>query len=230
MNAVAVENLTKRFAGSVALDRVSFTVAPGELFGFIGPDGAGKTTLFRILVTLLEPDAGRASVLGRDVVKEFRALRARVGYMPGRFSLYPDLSVEENLRFFASVFGTTIDAERARIAPIYSQLEPFKDRTVIMSGLHSRSAEPPPGVTGADHWVAAAFLCANKPRKTAGADVYAGTTIMGADTVIGAGSTIGANVFLTHGVPPRSLVFYEEKQLRILDKRSRENDALEWVI
>src|SRR4029077_15811594 len=113
MNAVAVEGLTKRFAGSVALDRVSFTVAPGELFGFIGPDGAGKTTLFRILVTLLEPDAGHASVLGRDVVKEFRALRARVGYMPGRFSLYPDLSVEENLRFFASVFGTTIDAERA---------------------------------------------------------------------------------------------------------------------
>jgi drug efflux transport system ATP-binding protein len=128
MNAVAVEGLTKRFAGSVALDRVSFTVAPGELFGFIGPDGAGKTSLFRILVTLLEPDAGRASVLGRDVVKEFRALRARVGYMPGRFSLYPDLSVEENLRFFASVFGTTIDAERARIAPIYSQLEPFRTR------------------------------------------------------------------------------------------------------
>jgi len=128
MNAVAVEGLTKKFGGSVALDRVSFTVAPGELFGFIGPDGAGKTTLFRILVTLLEPDAGRASVLGRDVVKEFRALRQRVGYMPGRFSLYPDLSVEENLRFFASVFGTTIDAERTRIAPIYSQLEPFKTR------------------------------------------------------------------------------------------------------
>jgi ABC-2 type transport system ATP-binding protein len=130
MNAVAVEGLTKRFAGSVALDRVSFTVAPGELFGFIGPDGAGKTTLFRILVTLLEPDAGRAEVLGRDVVTELRALRARVGYMPGRFSLYPDLSVEENLRFFASVFDTTIDAERARIAPIYSQLEPFKARRV----------------------------------------------------------------------------------------------------
>jgi drug efflux transport system ATP-binding protein len=142
MNAVAVEGLTKRFAGSVALDRVSFTVAPGELFGFIGPDGAGKTTLFRILVTLLEPDAGRALVLGRDVVKEFRALRARVGYMPGRFSLYPDLSVEENLRFFASVFGTTIDAERARIAPIYSQLEPFRARraSALSGGMKQKLA------------------------------------------------------------------------------------------
>src|SRR5262245_56957323 len=128
MNAVTAEGLTKRFAGSVALDRVSFTVAPGQLVRFVVSARAGKHTLFRILVALLEPDAGHASVLGRDVVKEFRALRSRVGYMPGRFSLYPDLSVEENLRFFASVFGTTIAAERARIAPIYSQLEPFRAR------------------------------------------------------------------------------------------------------
>ncbi len=135
MNAVAVEALVKKFpstsrraGGAIALDRVSFDVGAGELFGFIGPDGGGKTTLFRILVTLLKPDAGRATVLGRDVVKEFRALRQKVGYMAGRFSLYPDLSVEENLRFFASVFGTTIESEHARIAPIYSQLEPFRDR------------------------------------------------------------------------------------------------------
>ena len=136
MNAVAVEALVKTFpstslragGATTALDRVSFDVGAGELFGFIGPDGAGKTTLFRILVTLLEPDAGRATVLGRDVVKDYRALRQRVGYMAGRFSLYPDLSVEENLRFFASVFGTTIESEYARIAPIYSQLEPFKRR------------------------------------------------------------------------------------------------------
>jgi ABC-type multidrug transport system ATPase subunit len=128
MNAVSVEALVKTFGATTALDRVTFDVAAGELFGFIGPDGAGKTTLFRILVTLLEPDTGRAAVLGRDVVKEFRALRQRVGYMAGRFSLYPDLSVEENLRFFASVFGTTIEREYARIAPIYSQLQPFKGR------------------------------------------------------------------------------------------------------
>ena len=119
----------KRFGGTTALDAVTFDVEKGELFGFIGPDGGGKTTLFRILVTLLVPDAGRASVLGLDVVRDFRALRQRVvGYMAGRFSLYPDLSVEENLRFFASVFGTTIEREYAQIAPIYTQLEPFKDR------------------------------------------------------------------------------------------------------
>jgi ABC-type multidrug transport system ATPase subunit len=103
-------------------------VAKAELFGFVGPDGGGKTTLFRILATLLVPDTGSARVLDRDVVKDLWELRRRIGYMPGRFSLYPDLSVDENLRFFASVFGTTIDRERPHIAPIYSQLEPFRDR------------------------------------------------------------------------------------------------------
>ena len=126
--AVAVENVEKRFGATVALAGISFEAAAGELFGFVGPDGAGKTTLFRILATLLVPDAGRARVLGRDVVGEMWALRPRIGYMPGRFSLYPDLSVVENLRFFASVFGTTVERERARIAPIYSQLEAFEDR------------------------------------------------------------------------------------------------------
>jgi ABC-type multidrug transport system ATPase subunit len=126
--AVVVDGLTKRFEDRVALDGVSFTVAAGELFGFIGPDGAGKTTLFRILTTLLLPTAGRAQVLGHDVVADMWVLRRSVGYMPGRFSLYPDLSVEENLRFFASVFGTTIEEGHAIIAPIYDQLAPFKRR------------------------------------------------------------------------------------------------------
>ncbi|MEO6878956.1 MAG: ABC transporter ATP-binding protein [Gemmatimonadaceae bacterium] len=126
--AVVVKELTKRYDGVVALDAVSFDVAPGELFGFIGPDGAGKTTLFRMLVTLLLPSSGSATVLGDDVVRDLWKLRRRLGYMPGRFSLYPDLSVEENLRFFASVFGTTIRAEYDRIAPIYNQIEPFKKR------------------------------------------------------------------------------------------------------
>ena len=126
--AIVVDRLEKRFGQTVALDGLSFSVETGELFGFVGPDGAGKTTLFRILSTLLVPDGGSARVLGRDVVKDLWDLRRRIGYMPGRFSLYPDLSVDENLRFFASVFGTTIERERANIAPIYCQLEPFKDR------------------------------------------------------------------------------------------------------
>ena len=126
--AVRVEQLVKRYDATTALDGVSVDVGPGELFGFIGPDGAGKTTLFRILVTLLLPDAGRAEVLGLDPTRELWELRRRVGYMPGRFSLYADLSVAENLRFFASVFGTTVAAQRETIAPIYDQLAPFADR------------------------------------------------------------------------------------------------------
>jgi ABC-2 type transport system ATP-binding protein len=116
------------FGATTALDRVSISIGAGELFGFIGPDGAGKTTLFRILATLLLPNAGTATVLGRDVVREMWELRRRIGYMPGRFALYPDLSVEENLGFFASVFGTSIERGYEQIAPIYSQLEPFRDR------------------------------------------------------------------------------------------------------
>ena len=126
--AVVVEALEKRFERTVAVAGVSFSVSQAELFGFVGPDGGGKTTLLRLLATLLVPDKGSARVLGRDVVKDLWDLRRRIGYMPGRFSLYPDLSVYENLRFFASVFGTTVERERPRIAPIYSQLEPFKDR------------------------------------------------------------------------------------------------------
>jgi ABC-type multidrug transport system ATPase subunit len=127
-DGIRAESISKSFGPTLALDKVSFSVEKGELFGFIGPDGAGKTTLFRILVSLLVPNTGRASVLGLDVVREYRALRQRVGYMPGRFSLYPDLSVHENLTFFASVFGTTIEREYEQIKPIYIQLEPFKDR------------------------------------------------------------------------------------------------------
>jgi ABC-type multidrug transport system ATPase subunit len=127
-DAVVVEALTKRFGETVAVREVSLAVRSGELFGFIGPDGAGKTTLFRVLATLLLPDSGSARVLGLDVAKELWALRPRLGYMPGKFSLYPDLSVEENLRFFASVFGTSIEREYDQIEPIYVQLEPFKAR------------------------------------------------------------------------------------------------------
>src|SRR5436305_13615263 len=126
--SVEIEGLSKRFGSTAALDNVTLAIATGELFGFIGPDGAGKTTLFRILVTLILPDQGRAAVLGRDVTTDVWDLRRRVGYMPRRFSLYPDLSVEENLRFFASVFGASVKEHYDLIAPIYEQLAPFKDR------------------------------------------------------------------------------------------------------
>ncbi len=111
-----------------ALDNVSFRVDSGELFGFIGPDGAGKTSLFRILVSLLVPDSGQATVCGFDVVKEYKKIRNIAGYMPGKFSLYHDLTVEENLSFFATIFDTTIQKNYHLIKDIYSQIEPFKDR------------------------------------------------------------------------------------------------------
>ena len=126
--AVSVRDVAKSFGATHALDGVSFDVAPGELFGLIGPDGAGKTTLFRVLTTLIVPDAGTATVLGLDVVRDLWDIRARLGYMPGTFSLYPDLTVAENLEFFASVFGTTVEEGRHLIAPIYDQIAPFADR------------------------------------------------------------------------------------------------------
>jgi ABC-2 type transport system ATP-binding protein len=126
--SISVKNLRKTFGDITALDDISFEVKKGELFGFIGPDGAGKTTLFRILVSLLLPDAGSAFVVGYDVVKDFKKIRRIVGYMPGRFSLYMDLTVEENLRFYATIFGTTIEENYHLIKDIYSQIEPFRSR------------------------------------------------------------------------------------------------------
>lgn len=111
-----------------ALEGVSFDVERGEIFGLIGPDGSGKSSLLRVLATLLLPSAGQASLDGLDVVKQFREVRSRIGYMPGKFSLYPDLSVEENLHFFARVFDTTVQENYAQISDIYGQLEPFRKR------------------------------------------------------------------------------------------------------
>lgn len=126
--AISIQNLSKSYKAVQALKSLSFDVQQGELFGLIGPDGAGKSTLFRILTTLLLADEGKAEVLGLDVVNDFRQIRNRIGYMPGKFSLYQDLTVEENLDFFATIFGTTIEANYALIKDIYVQLEPFKDR------------------------------------------------------------------------------------------------------
>jgi ABC-type multidrug transport system ATPase subunit len=130
MEAVVVKNLTKTYGKekTVAVDDVSFSVNQGELFGLIGPDGAGKTSIFRMLTTLLLPDSGSASVDGYDIVQDFRQIRSSVGYMPGKFSLYQDLTIEENLHFFATVFGTTIEENYHLIKDIYVQIEPFKNR------------------------------------------------------------------------------------------------------
>jgi drug efflux transport system ATP-binding protein len=120
--------ISKRFGATQALRDISFSVNESEIFGFIGPDGAGKTTLFRIITTLLLPDEGEMKVLGMDCIKGFKELRKNIGYMPGRFSLYQDLSVEENLNFYATVFGTTVEENYDLISDIYSHIEPFKKR------------------------------------------------------------------------------------------------------
>lgn len=128
MSIIEINNLSKSYGKTKALDNVSFNVERGELFGLIGPDGAGKTTLFRLLTTLLTPEEGSATVDGRDIVKDYLNIRSQVGYMPGRFSLYPDLTVEENLEFFAALFGVTVKESYDLIAPIYRQIEPFRKR------------------------------------------------------------------------------------------------------
>lgn len=128
MKAIEVHNLSKRFGEVHALNAVSFSVERGELFGLIGPDGAGKTTLFRLLTTLITPDEGSATVDGLDIVSDYLAIRSRVGYMPSRFSLYPDLTVEENLEFFAALFGIKVKESYDLVAPIYKQIEPFRTR------------------------------------------------------------------------------------------------------
>ncbi len=128
MGIVSINNLTKSYGKVQALQGVSLDVHEGEIFGLIGPDGAGKTSLFRILCTLLLPDGGTATVDGRDVVRDYKHIRRHVGYMPGRFSLYQDMTVEENLQFFATVFNTTIQENYHLVEDIYRQIEPFKTR------------------------------------------------------------------------------------------------------
>ena len=120
--AVSVKNLCKSYPNAIALDNVSFDVKKNELFGIIGPDGGGKTSLFRILTTLLLPDSGSATLQGLDCVNDYKKIRKIIGYMPGKFSLYQDLSVEENLKFFATIFGTTIEENYDLIKDIYIQI------------------------------------------------------------------------------------------------------------
>lgn len=128
MNSITIHNLSKSYGDTQAVQHLSLEVEKGELFGLIGPDGAGKTTVFRMLTTLLLPDEGTATIEGWDIVKDYKEIRKHVGYMPGRFSLYQDLTVEENLSFFATVFGTTISENYDLIKDIYEQIKPFSNR------------------------------------------------------------------------------------------------------
>ncbi|MDF1560540.1 MAG: ABC transporter ATP-binding protein [Bacteroidales bacterium] len=128
MTAVEALNITHRYGRVTAIDDISFNVNEGELFGFIGPDGAGKTTLFRIAATLFIPAGGRMTLFGLNTVSRYRELRNHIGYMPGRFSLYQNLTVEENLNFYATIFGTTIKENYHLIEPIYKRIEPFRKR------------------------------------------------------------------------------------------------------
>jgi ABC-type multidrug transport system ATPase subunit len=142
MKSIEVKNIYRKYGTVEALNDISFDVEHGEIFGIIGPDGAGKTTLFRILTTLLLADSGDASVDGCDIVKDYKLIRNRVGYMPGRFSLYLDLRVEENLNFFATVFNTTIEENYYLIEDIYKQIEPFKKRraSALSGGMKQKLA------------------------------------------------------------------------------------------
>lgn len=126
--SISLKNISKSYNKVNALQNITFNVKEGELFGLIGPDGAGKTTLFRILTTLLIPNEGEATVANFDIVSDYKSIRNNVGYMPGRFSLYQDLTVEENLEFFATIFGTTIEENYDLIKDVYIQIEPFKNR------------------------------------------------------------------------------------------------------
>ena len=126
--SISVNNISKSYKKLKAVENITFDVKEGELFGLIGPDGAGKTTIFRILTTLLVANEGSAEVAGYDVIKGLKEIRNSVGYMPGKFSLYQDLTVEENLDFFATIFGTTIEENYDLIKDIYVQIEPFKTR------------------------------------------------------------------------------------------------------
>jgi ABC-type multidrug transport system ATPase subunit len=125
---IHIDKISKSYGNVLALDQISLDINKNELFGFIGPDGAGKTSLFRILTTLILPNSGNAIIDGYDTVKDYKMLRKNIGYMPGRFSLYQDLTVEENLNFFASVFGAKLKDNYYLIEPIYKHLEPFKKR------------------------------------------------------------------------------------------------------
>lgn len=229
---VTANNLVKTYGKKheiPAVNDVSFSVNEGEIFGLIGPDGAGKTSIFRMLTTLLLPDSGSAAVAGFDVVKDYRDIRNIVGYMPGKFSLYPDLSVEENLNFFATVFGTTIRENYDLIKEIYVQLEPFKKRRAgkLSGGMKQKLAlccalihkprvlfldEP---TTGVDPVSRKEFWEMLKRLKAQNITILVSTAYMDEATLCDRIALIHSGKILTVDTPANISMAYPEKLLKV---------------
>ena len=236
---VSVRNLSKSFPPSKvpALDSISLEVSKGELFGVIGPDGAGKTTLFRILTTLLLPVSGSASVDNFDIVRNYKDIRSHVGYMPGRFSLYQDLTVEENLNFFATLFGTTISENYHLIKDIYGQIEPFKNRRAgkLSGGMKQKLALScalihKPGVlfldeptTGVDPVSRREFWQMLKRLKQEGITILVSTPYMDEATLCDRIALIQEGKILAVNTPATMISQYPEKLYAV---RSREIPGL----
>lgn len=225
MLAISVENICKKYQTAEALRNVSFEVEQGELYGLIGADGAGKTTLFQILTTLQLADSGSASVEGLDVVADYKEIRNRVGYMPGRFSLYHDLTVEENLNFFATLFGTTLKENYDLVRDIYVQIEPFKKRRAgkLSGGMKQRLAlccalihrpsvlfldEP---TTGVDVVSRAEFWDMLKRLKTQGITILVSTPYMDETTLCDRIALILSGQILTVNTPKGIISQYPEQ-------------------
>ena len=225
MHSIKIDNISKKYDKVEALKGVSLTINQGELFGIIGADGAGKTTLFRILTTLILADSGTATLNGFDVVNDYKAIRSSIGYMPGQFSLYQDMSVAENLKFFASIFGTTIEANYSFIEPIYKQIEPFKTRRAgkLSGGMKQKLAlccalihkptilfldEP---TTGVDPVSRKEFWEMLQQLKTQGITIVVSTPYMDEATLCDRIALIRAGSFLQTDTPQRIIEQYPNR-------------------
>ena len=229
MISIKIDNISKRYEKVEALKGVKLEIKKGEIFGIIGADGAGKTTLFRILTTLILADSGSATVDGLDVVKDYKAIRSSIGYMPGRFSLYQDMSVEENLQFFASIFGTTIKENYKFIEPIYKQIEPFKDRRAgkLSGGMKQKLAlccalvhkptilfldEP---TTGVDPVSRKEFWDMLKDLKMQGITIVVSTPYMDEATLCDRIALMREGEFLTTDTPQQIIKQYKNRLLAV---------------
>jgi drug efflux transport system ATP-binding protein len=225
MDYIVVENLYKSFGTVKVLDNINLAIPPGSLFGLIGPDGAGKTTLFRIVTTLMVPDSGHVRVKNLDVVEDFRKIRTFTGYMAGRFSLYPDLTVEENLEFYATIFGTTIKKNYPLISDVYRFLEPFKDRPAgkLSGGMKQKLAlscalihnpeilvldEP---TTGVDAVSRKEFWDLLKKLKTNGMTILVSTSYMDEASLCDEVALINKGVILHRDKPGKILDAYDKQ-------------------